>query len=218
MTQSHQKKNSSYSHSTEKNCTDSKFPKQSLSQVEKDQKLAWGLSTQFSTPLSESSSSNLDGEMSEQSAAVPVVVTTDSQEAENALSRTCKHSEVTYKHGNPRKTLQSLNLVAQNLAVEKYKIRLRQDSEHLAREQRKYSKIHTAVTRYLSVPVACLFPEDRREEWLGDLYEVNWQLLSEEYPIIVINVIDAAKTIVLITSALQIKFMDLIPFVSQKIK
>jgi hypothetical protein len=55
-----------------------------------------------------------------------------------------------------------------------------------------------------------LFSKDRREEWLGDLYESHQEMINEEYPHWLINVVDVLRVLVLIGSALKISFADLI--------
>jgi hypothetical protein len=66
------------------------------------------------------------------------------------------------------------------------------------------------ATRWIAMPIAYLFPSDRREEWLGDLYEGNLQLLNQRYPRWLINLINVGRTVVLVVSALSIKVSDLV--------
>lgn len=66
------------------------------------------------------------------------------------------------------------------------------------------------ATRWVASPVAYVFPSERREEWLGDLYEINQRMLSENYPTWIINVVNLCRTAVLIISAMQINIQEFI--------
>ncbi|MDF2387642.1 hypothetical protein JMG10_39725 [Nostoc ellipsosporum NOK] len=82
----------------------------------------------------------------------------------------------------------------------------------LNKRLRKYKKSEPAETwfsRWIASPIAYLFPEERREEWLGDLYEVNQEMLHKGYPRWQVNLNNFLKTLTLIISALKIKLSDL---------
>lgn len=97
------------------------------------------------------------------------------------------------------------------------------DLEELAEKLEKFSKLNkrlrkykksepgeTWVSRWIASPIAYLFPPERREEWLGDLYEVNGEMLNKGYPRWFVNLTNLGKTVILIISALQIKLSDLL--------
>jgi hypothetical protein len=99
------------------------------------------------------------------------------------------------------------------------------DLEKLAEELEKLSKLNkrlrkykksepseTWVSRWIASPIAYLFPPERREEWLGDLYEVNGEMLHKNYPRWQVNLNNLGKTVILMISALQIKLSDLLSF------
>jgi len=74
----------------------------------------------------------------------------------------------------------------------------------------------TWASRWVACPVAYLFPEDRREEWLGDLHETNQKMLREGYDRWAVNVNNVIRTAVLVLSALKIKLSDFISLGSCK--
>ncbi|WP_334741118.1 hypothetical protein [Nostoc sp.] len=81
----------------------------------------------------------------------------------------------------------------------------------LKKRLRKYKKSDPAETwasRWIASPIAYLFPPERREEWLGDLYEVNWEMLHKDYPRLLVNLNNVWKTIILVISALKIRLSD----------
>ncbi|MEH2453535.1 hypothetical protein [Nostoc sp.] len=81
----------------------------------------------------------------------------------------------------------------------------------LKKRLRKYKKSDPAETwasRWIASPIAYLFPPERREEWLGDLYEVNWEMLHKDYPRWVVNLNNVWKTVILVISALKIRLSD----------
>jgi hypothetical protein len=77
-------------------------------------------------------------------------------------------------------------------------------------EQEYHPPVKTWISRWLAFPIVSLFSKDRREEWLGDLYESHQEMINEEYPHWSINVEDVLLVLVLIGSALKINFADLI--------
>ena len=83
----------------------------------------------------------------------------------------------------------------------------------LNKRLRKYKKFESGETwasRWIASQIAYLFPPERREEWLGDLYEVNREMLHKGYPRWQVNLNNLGKTVILIISALKIKLSDLL--------
>lgn len=81
----------------------------------------------------------------------------------------------------------------------------------LNKRLRKYKKSDPAETwasRWIASPIAYLFPLERREEWLGDLYEVNREMLHRDYPRWLVNLNNVWKTLILVISALKIRLSD----------
>lgn len=85
--------------------------------------------------------------------------------------------------------------------------------EKLERWLSKYTHFaptETWVSRWIAAPLAYLFPKERREEWLGDLHEVNFEMLRKGYPRWMVNVVNIGRTVILLMSSLSIKISDLI--------
>ncbi|CCH97073.1 hypothetical protein MICAB_2910016 [Microcystis aeruginosa PCC 9717] len=51
------------------------------------------------------------------------------------------------------------------------------------------------TTRWLAIPVALILPKDRREEWLGDLYDLYNNKIVQKYPPFVANLIVICRTL-----------------------
>ena len=68
----------------------------------------------------------------------------------------------------------------------------------------------TWANRWIAYPIICLFPAERREEWIGDLYEIRNNLLDQDYPRWLVNGVIVARTGLLIASALKVWLIDLI--------
>jgi hypothetical protein len=66
------------------------------------------------------------------------------------------------------------------------------------------------VTWWVAGPIAYLLSADQREEWIGDLREVNHQMMLAGYPKWMINLVNVGKIIRLIVSSIDIKLVDLI--------
>lgn len=82
----------------------------------------------------------------------------------------------------------------------------------LKRRERKYQQgdpAETWASRWVASLVAYLLSADRREEWLGDLYEINREMLNKGYPRWCVSIINVGRSIILVVSALQIKLSDL---------
>lgn len=64
-------------------------------------------------------------------------------------------------------------------------LRLLEKASELEKRSRKYKSFDPAetwATRWVACPIAYLFPPERREEWLGDVYESNREMLHKDYP------------------------------------
>jgi hypothetical protein len=84
------------------------------------------------------------------------------------------------------------------------------DNQPILEEQKHRPLVKTAISRWVATPIAYLFPKAHREEWLGDLYESHQEMIEEEYPHWLINIVDILRVFVLIGSALKINLIDLI--------
>jgi hypothetical protein len=71
-----------------------------------------------------------------------------------------------------------------------------------------HSSLETPISRWVVFPLVCLLPRDRREEWLGDLYELHQEMLRKKYPRWFVNVVDLCRVLALILSELKIKISD----------
>lgn len=92
-------------------------------------------------------------------------------------------------------------------------LKLLEKVSELERRSRKYKQFdptETWATRWIACPIAYLFPAERREEWLGDLYELNWEMLHKDYPRWFVSFINIARTVILVLSAIQMKLSDII--------
>ncbi|WP_155523658.1 hypothetical protein [Nodosilinea nodulosa] len=58
--------------------------------------------------------------------------------------------------------------------------------------------------------VAYILPSDEAEEWLGDLLEVNRELIESELPFWQINVISMLRIIQLVWAAYKVTWSDFI--------
>lgn len=219
-------RNSYFSHSTTKSCMDSKSLKlwKKLAEIGKAFLLARCIP--LSTVLSKKDSLNLDGEMKpEKSVEEPDDATTGSPEAELPPLMQSKPSEPTCRPGNlfDLSSIDSLDQdeLADFLEEKEEQIELFEQASDLAKRSRKYSVYDPAETWascWVASPIAYLLPAESREEWLGDLYEVNREMLHKGYPRWFINLINVGRTVVLIVSAIQIKITDFISFGLQRSK
>ena len=58
--------------------------------------------------------------------------------------------------------------------------------------------------RWIGVPIGYLLSPDEREEWLGDLKEIQHRMIhAERYPIWFVNSVTSAKCLCLIVSKIQ---------------
>jgi hypothetical protein len=119
---------------------------------------------------------------------------------------------VTEVSKNPPEVINDLEGLIEAATIEVEKL---ENLTKLQKRLRKYKKSDYAETwasKWISSPIAYLFPEERREEWLGDLYELNREMLHKGYHRWMVNLINIGRTIILIFSALQIKISDFLAF------
>lgn len=93
--------------------------------------------------------------------------------------------------------------------------------EELGEEVIKHKRCvptETWASRWVAAPLAYLFPKKRREEWLGDLYEANLEMLHDGYPRWMVNLNNFLRTVILLASSLNIKLSDLISWGLGRIK
>jgi hypothetical protein len=163
---------------------------------------------------------NLDGVMKgEQSEEVQDVAITNLHEVELPQLTPSKPFEQICWFGSQSDLfpIESVDLkeFASFLDEQERLIQLIERESKLGKRFQKYSTFNsyeTYVSRWVSAPIAYLFPEERREEWLGDLYETNQEMLHKGYPLWMVNVNNLLKTMILVSSALEIKFKQLLPF------
>ena len=100
-----------------------------------------------------------------------------------------------------------------DLEQQQAEIELLEKQSALEKRLRKYKRSDPAETwcsRWVASPIAYLFPKKTREEWLGDLYEVNREMLHKGFPRWQVNLNNVVKTAILVVSSLQIKLSDFI--------
>ena len=93
------------------------------------------------------------------------------------------------------------------------KLEILEKESKLQKRLRKYKQFEPAETwasRWVASPIAYLFPEEVREEWLGDLYEVNREMIRKGYGRWLVNLINVGRIAILVLSAVQIKVSDFI--------
>ena len=205
----------------------SKFLKQYLRLAEEPGKWAWVRSIRHFTIWKRKDLLSLDGEMKvERKEVEHVDVTTSSQEKVLQPWSQFNHSETTYLHGNQVEELllledeknSSLEAITKFVTKEEARIELLEKISALERRKRKYKSCDPAETwasRWVASPVAYLFPAERREEWLGDLYELNREMLHKGYPRWFVSIINMGRTVILALSAIKIKLSD---FISLEVK
>ena len=106
---------------------------------------------------------------------------------------------------------QKVNNLEQLIEVVTAEVEKQEKLSKLNKRLRKYKKFDPAETwasKWIACQIAYLFPEERREEWLGDLYEVNSEMFHKGYPRWIVNLNNLAKTVILVLSALKIKLSD----------
>ena len=93
-------------------------------------------------------------------------------------------------------------------ALECEKAEIESELEKRLRQYKYSNSTETWSSRWVASPLAYLFPKERREEWLGDLYEVNREMLHKGYPHWMVNIINIGRTAILLVSGLSIKLSD----------
>ena len=114
-----------------------------------------------------------------------------------------------------------VNSLQANQQKKEHQIKILEKQSELEKRARKYKSsdpIESWSTRWVAAPIAYLFPEERREEWLGDLYEENREMMHKKYPQWFIHITNILRTIILVHSAFQIKLFDFISFGSKESK
>lgn len=149
----------------------------------------------------------------------PVSGTAGTEIEDNDWEFTIKEIQLKTQHLEVITSLKSEEVikVVEELIVQKVVKDLEDSVENLEKlsklkkKLRKYKKSEPAETwasRWIASPIAYLFPPERREEWLGDLYEVNREMLHKDYPRWQVNLNNVLKTVILVISALKIRLSD----------
>lgn len=218
-------KNSFYSRFTTKNCMVSKSLRQWNLRVKVGRNLEWVRYIPRSTVWNAKDLFSLDGEMnSKKSEAGRDDVTTNLQSADLPQSMESRSFEQTCWFGNLSDELRQTEAsfteeLSGFLKEQEAQIELYEKASELEKRGLKYRSFNpyeTWASKWIACPVAYLFPKDRREECLGDLYEVNWGMQNNGYSRWFINVINVAQSVVWVCSAIQIKVSDLFTFRVQK--
>lgn len=126
------------------------------------------------------------------------------------LSSSATTDELSKKLEQNNITVLSLESIQQELESKLQGLEKISELEKRIRKYKSSDPAETWATRWIASPIAYLFPPERREEWLGDSYEINREMLHKHYPKWSINLVMIGRTVILITSAVQIKLSDLI--------
>jgi hypothetical protein len=122
------------------------------------------------------------------------------------VNQLSQHQRESYQPSSDRyKLLQEL------LKQKQVEVELLEKASELEKRLRKYKQSDPAETwasKWVASPIAYLLPKERREEWLGDLYETNREMLHKSYPRWFVSVTAIGRTIILIISACKIKLLD----------
>nr|WP_290225638.1 hypothetical protein [Trichocoleus desertorum] len=97
------------------------------------------------------------------------------------------------------------------LKQKQLEVELLEKASELEKKLRKYKQSdpsETWASKWLASPIAYLLPKERREEWLGDLYEINREMLHKGYPRWFVSVTAIVRTLILIISSCKIKLLD----------
>jgi transcriptional regulator with XRE-family HTH domain len=119
-----------------------------------------------------------------------------------------------------QKLLTALKVYRTTLEIEKEALEILENTSKLEKRLRKYKEFDPAETwssRWIASPIVYLFPEERREEWLGDLYEINREMIRKNYPRWMVNINNVVRTSILVVSAMQVKFSDFTSFFSRRV-
>jgi hypothetical protein len=194
----------------ERSFTGSKSPKPSNQPATVVSPSKWDPSTPSSMALKKKGWLNLVGAMKNAANEAELAAAiTDLQDWVQQFSATSKHSAQISLHGNqlelefrlPVTDLDDLSRIEMELGIRFEPI------ERIHQSPRAYE---TWADRWVAYPVSCLFSEDQREEWIGDLYEVRDGLIDRCYPLWLVNLIITGRTLILVVSALKITIMDLL--------
>lgn len=126
------------------------------------------------------------------------------------LSSSATTDELLKKLEQNNITVLSIESIQQELESKLQGLEKISELEKRIRKYKSSDPTETWATRWIASPIAYLFPPERREEWLGDSYEINREMLHKHYPKWSINLVMIGRTVILITSAVQIKLSDLI--------
>jgi hypothetical protein len=130
-------------------------------------------------------------------------------------------SKMTELNSENKQVSSSFEQLEQYLDLEEKQVELLERLNTLQRRKRKQQKqdwIETWVIRWIASPIAYLVPAQRREEWLGDLYEVTWEMrYKKHYPLWFVNMVNLGQSIILIISASKIQILDILKSSIKKI-
>jgi hypothetical protein len=167
----------------------------------------WDRSTRFSMASKKRGWSSLVGEMksavSEEERADATIAL---QDWAQQFSATSNASVQISWHGSQCEVDVSIP-ISDATAIACLELELGIEPGKMSRLSRNYK---TWADRWVAYPVICLFSEDQREEWIGDLYEVRNGLIDRGYPRWLVNLIITSRTLILVASALKITVMDLL--------
>jgi hypothetical protein len=111
--------------------------------------------------------------------------------------------------------------VERELEIEEKKLDLRDKANRLDRRKRRShppESTNTWANRWIATPVAYLCPKERREEWLGDLYEIHQDLSRQKNSRWLVNIIVLGKISLFVISALKIKVSDFFLLLGRSLK
>lgn len=142
---------------------------------------------------------------------VPEDDTTSSHLPEVTPLSSFEHSTTTFLTGETEK-MENVRQVVSEQECNAYLLKELSDINKKVKRYDSNPVSETVISKWLAFPLASLLPKDRREEWLGDLYESQQEMINKKYPNWFINIVDILRVIVLIASGLKIKLSDFISF------
>ena len=224
-----QEKNSYYSLSIEKNYTVFKFLKQWKRQVTEKGNWESERYILFYIHWKKKVSSNLVGETKkEEKEEEQEEDTINLQEMESQHWKQSNHLEKNLCRGNLAKEKanqytkidnRTQEEIAKQIDELKTSLEVIEKYSKLNRKLHKYTKqnpYETWSSRWIAAPTAYLISKEKREEWIGDLNEINEEMVRKEYPRWLINIINVGQTSILVFSALKIKAGDILSVFKQK--
>ncbi|MFN6525508.1 hypothetical protein [Nostoc sp. ChiSLP03a] len=116
----------------------------------------------------------------------------------------------------------NLEQMRQRLKEKEAMLEVLEENSKLEKRLRKYRPKHfpeTLPSVQVASFIAGLFPEQAREEceeWLGDLYEQNREMLRKGDPPLKVHTTNLVRTAILVLSALEIKLKDLLSILVQR--